>query len=61
VVDMGRQQTGEKRSFCIPDPPPRRAQTLADFVSWVHASSEHQRLRPAQGLLQFLGERFPCK
>jgi hypothetical protein len=61
VVDAARQQPGEKRGFCIPQPPPRRNQTLADFVSWVRASSDHERLRPAQGLLQFLGERFPCK
>ena len=61
AVDVTLQQSGDKKPFCFPSPPPRRTQTMAEFVSWVHAQPERQRLGSTQGLFQFLGERFPCK
>lgn len=61
VVDMARGQTEGAKPFCFPSSPPRRSQTLSEFVSWVRSSPERQDLSATKGLLQFLGERFPCK
>jgi hypothetical protein len=61
AVDVAVQQAGEKKLFCFPSPPPKRTQTLTEFVNWVRALPAHQSLGATQGLFQFLGERFPCK
>ena len=46
--------------FCLPTPPPTRAQTITEFVQWARNSPGHMADPPADGLFRFLGERFPC-
>ncbi|MBN8902544.1 MAG: hypothetical protein J0H57_16080 [Rhodospirillales bacterium] len=61
AVDVYLQNAGSKKAFCFPSPAPRRTQTMNEFVAWVRALPDHQKLGATQGLFQFLGERFPCK
>ncbi len=61
AVDVKLQESADKKPFCFPSPAPKRSVTLSEFVNWVRALPEHQTLGAAQGLFQFLGERFPCK
>lgn len=48
------------KPFCFPQPVPTRTATLRAFVAWVRESSEHARMNPVNGLMRFLGERYPC-
>jgi hypothetical protein len=50
-----------KKPFCFPTPPPTRTATMNEFVSWVRALPDHRTPPAVDGLLQFLGERYPCK
>jgi Rap1a immunity proteins len=50
-----------KKPFCFPSPPPTRTATMSEFVSWVRASPERRTPPAVDGLLQFLGEHYPCK
>ena len=60
TVDMVLKQSGGQRPFCFPNPAPRRTETLSQFVAWVRANPDRQTLSSTEGLLQFMGERFPC-
>ena len=46
--------------FCLPDPPPTRNETLAEFVKWARASPDRMNTSAVNGLIGFLGDRFPC-
>lgn len=46
--------------FCIPSPPPTRNQTMADLVSWARSTPSAMSERPADAVLDYLTQRFPC-
>jgi hypothetical protein len=46
--------------FCLPDPAPTRNEALAEFVKWARASPERLNATAVDGLIRFLGERYPC-
>jgi hypothetical protein len=46
--------------FCLPDPAPTRNETLSEFVKWARASPDRMNASAVNGLIGFLGERFPC-
>jgi hypothetical protein len=46
--------------FCLPDPPPTRNEALGEFVKWARASPERMNASATDGLIRFLGERYPC-
>ena len=46
--------------FCLPDPAPTRNEALAEFVKWARASPERLNATAVDGLISFLGERYPC-
>jgi Rap1a immunity proteins len=50
-----------KKAFCFPNPAPARTATMNEFVGWVRSRPDHKTPPAVDGLLQFLGERFPCK
>jgi hypothetical protein len=50
----------EAKSICLPDHPPSRTQTLAEFVTWSKAKEERAGSPAARGLETFFKERFPC-
>ncbi len=58
VAHDARQRTG--RLFCLPNPLPARAETLAAFAAWGKANPQRMGEPAADGLFRFLGERFPC-
>jgi hypothetical protein len=46
--------------FCLPNPPPTRAATMSEFLSWAHAAPDRLAQSPTDGLFGFLRERYPC-
>jgi Rap1a immunity proteins len=60
IQDEIRRAEG-KKAFCFPTPPPTRTATMNEFVAWVRALPEHRTPPVVEGLIQFLGERYPCK
>ena len=48
------------RLFCIADPTPSRNDTVAAFVSWVHAHPERGAASPSESFAAYLADRFPC-
>jgi hypothetical protein len=61
AVDVALKQTGDKKPFCFPSPTPTRSATLTEFVNWARALPAHRPVSAVDGLMQFLGERYPCK
>jgi hypothetical protein len=61
AVDLELQHTASNKPFCFPSPPPSRAATMNEFVSWVRAVPDRRNQPATDGLFHFLGERFPCK
>jgi hypothetical protein len=61
AITVQLKLAGDKKPFCFPTPPPTRTATMAEFVNWVRAVPERKTQSAADGLLNFLGERFPCK
>jgi len=54
------QAAMRRKLFCLPDPPPTRNQALADFVSWARTTPSALAERPADAILHFLTQRYPC-
>lgn len=46
--------------FCVPSPPPTRNQTMADLVTWARTNPSAMSEHPADTVLDFLTQRFPC-
>ncbi len=61
ALDVEAKYAGDKKKFCMPSPAPTRTATMGEFTNWVRALPAHKALGPIDGLMQFLGERFPCK
>jgi hypothetical protein len=51
---------GGRKLFCLPDPPPTRNEAIADFVKWARASPDRLNITPVDGLITYLGDRYPC-
>ncbi len=61
AIDVELHHDGDKKTFCFPKPAPTRAETMNQFVAWVHALPDRRSMPSAEGLFKFLDERFPCK
>jgi len=48
------------RLVCPPDPPPSRAEAIAQFVVWAKSDTEHQSERPADFVGRYLVTKYPC-
>jgi hypothetical protein len=46
--------------FCLPNPPPTRAETMSAFVGWARAAPDRLTQSATDGLFGFLRERYPC-
>jgi hypothetical protein len=46
--------------FCVPTPGPSRSQAIASFVAWVKASPSAASQRPADAILGYLQQTYPC-
>ena len=49
-----------RKLFCLPDPAPTRNEAMSGFVAWAQASSDRMTMPAVDGLITFLGERYPC-
>ena len=45
---------------CPPNPPPRRTEAIAQFVTWAKSDTEHQGERPADFVGRYLITTYPC-
>ena len=61
AITVELRHTEGKKLFCIPNPPPTRTATMAEFVNWVRAMPDRRGETAVDGFFKFLGERFPCK
>jgi hypothetical protein len=50
----------EKTAICLPDHPPTRRQTMAEFVTWSKAKEDRAGAPASRGLEAFFKQRFPC-
>jgi hypothetical protein len=46
--------------FCVPTPGPSRSQAIASFVAWVKASPSVASQRPADAILGYMQQTYPC-
>jgi hypothetical protein len=60
AIAVRLREPGAKKPFCFPSPAPKRSETMGEFVRWVRADSARSTLPSAEGLFQFLGQRYPC-
>jgi len=51
----------KSKLFCLPPTPPNRSAAVSAFVQWAAARDDILALPPADGLLRFMADRFPCK
>ena len=61
AISVELRHTEGKKPFCFPSPAPSRTVTMNEFVGWVRSMPDHRKPPAVDGLLQFLGERYPCK
>ena len=60
AVEMQHGALSAVPMFCLPDPRPKRTETMSRFVSWARAAPDRLNLAPEEGILTFLSERYPC-
>ena len=46
--------------FCMPSPGPTRSQAIASFVAWVHVNPAVASGAPADAILRYLEQTYPC-
>ena len=46
--------------FCMPSPEPTRSQAIASFVAWVQANPGAASRAPADAILSYLEQTYPC-
>ncbi|PPQ36039.1 Rap1a/Tai family immunity protein [Rhodopila globiformis] len=61
AIDVERHYARDKKPFCIPRPGPSRRETMTQFARWVGEASDRGSMPAAEGVIRFMGERFPCK
>jgi Ssp1 endopeptidase immunity protein Rap1a len=46
--------------FCMPSPGPTRSQAVANLIAWVQANPNVASGAPADAILRYLEETYPC-
>jgi hypothetical protein len=46
--------------ICIPNPSPKRSETMKEFASWVRADVSRKDDLASASFLRFMAGRFPC-
>ena len=54
------QQSQNGTKICIPNPSPKRSDTMAEFARWVRADASRKDDLASTAFLQFMAGRFPC-
>src|SRR3954471_16665331 len=54
----GQSQNGTK--VCVPNPSPKRSETMKEFASWVRADASRKTEVASVAFVRFMAGRFPC-
>ena len=54
------QQSPSGTKICIPNPSPKRSETMKMFASWARADVSRKDDLASAAFLQFMAGRFPC-
>ena len=54
------QQNPNGTKTCIPNPSPKRSETMKEFASWVRADVSRKDDLASVAFLRFMAGRFPC-
>src|SRR5215468_860669 len=49
------------KPFCLPNPPPTRAQAINGFVNWAQTAPDRMTQSATDGLFRFIGEQYRCQ
>jgi hypothetical protein len=59
---LDEQQPGlRSKLFCMTDPRPTRSTAIAAFVEWIKPKQNVQALAPADAILAYLVDAYPCR
>jgi len=59
-VIQTNQQSQNGTKICIPNPSPKRSETMVEFARWVRADTSRKDDLASTAFLQFMAGRFPC-
>jgi hypothetical protein len=59
VLQTDSQNSGGTK-ICIPNPSPKRSETMKEFASWVRADNSRKDQLASVAFLRFMAGRFPC-
>ena len=59
VVQTERLNPGESK-ICLPNPAPKRSETMKQFVTWVMADTARKEEAASASFIRFMSERYPC-
>jgi hypothetical protein len=59
VLQTDRQNPGGTK-ICIPNPSPKRTETMREFAGWVRADASRGAELASLAFLRFMAGRFPC-
>ena len=59
VLQTDRQNPSGTK-VCMPNPPPKRSETMREFAGWVRADVSRKDAVASVAFLRFMAERFPC-
>jgi hypothetical protein len=59
VLQTDRQNSNGTK-ICIPNPSPKRSETMKEFAGWVRADVSRTDELASVAFLRFMAGRFPC-
>ena len=59
VLQTDRQNPSGTK-VCVPNPSPKRSETMREFAGWVRADASRKDEVASVAFLRFMAERFPC-
>ena len=54
------QAMPQLQMFCLPDPPPTRAEAWSDFLAWTDGNPSYLDGEALDAVFAFLAEAYPC-
>jgi hypothetical protein len=59
---LEEEQPGlRSKLFCVTDPQPTRSAAIAAFIEWIKPKQNVQALAPADAILAYLVDTYPCR
>ncbi len=60
VVEMAHTAKGNRKLFCLPNPPPDSGSELGQFITWANAEPSRLDEPAVDGMFLFLAQQHPC-